>query len=190
MLRHLHKQSTWMLLVGLAMGLLVGVGMMIGMLAAVRSIPASGSPLAETLLHATASHSGKSMAMATGPIDEEVEGVFILDYLTGDLQCYVINARFPTQWSGMFKYNVIQDLGVEQGKDPNYVMVTGQTQFVRGSGVATPAMCTLYVMDANSGNFAAYGLAWNRTAARGPQTQTGTLTRLQQGKARTLEIRQ
>ena len=90
----------------------------------------------------------------------------------------------------MFKYNVINDLGVQQGKDPNYVMVTGQTQFLRGTGVTTPAMCVLYVMDANTGNFAAYGLAWNRTMARGPQVQTGTLTLLQQGKARTLEIRE
>ena len=130
MLRHLHKRSTWMLLAGLAMGLLVGVGMMIGTLVAVRSAPATALLPPETLLHATASHSGKSMAMATGLVDEEAEGVFILDYLTGDVQCYVINPR-TYQWGGMFKYNVINDLGVQQGKDPNYVMVTGQTQFLR-----------------------------------------------------------
>jgi hypothetical protein len=189
MLRHLHKRSTWMLLAGLAMGLLVGVGMMIGTLVAVRSAPATALSLPETLLHATASHSGKSMAMATGLVDEEAEGVFILDFLTGELQCYVINPR-TYQWGGMFKYNVISDLGVQQGKDPNYVMVTGQTQFQRGTGVATPAMCVVYVMDANTGNFAAYGLAWNRTMARGPQVQAGSLTLLQQGKARTLEIRE
>ena len=189
-MRQLHKQSTGMLLAGLAMGLLVGVGMMIGTLVAVRSAPSAGLPFPETLLHATASHSGNSMAMATGYIDEEVEGVFILDYLKGDFQCYVINPRYPTQWSGLFKYNVIRDLGIEQGKDPNYVMVTGHAQFIRGTGVQTPAATVVYVMDANSGHFAAYGLAWNRTMARGPNVQTGTLTLLQQGKARTLEIRQ
>jgi hypothetical protein len=190
MLRQLQKPSAWMLLVGLAMGLLVGIGMMIGTLATRWTLPASGPSLSETLLHASGSHSGKSMAMATGLIDEEAEGLFTLDYLTGDLQCYVLNPRYATQWSGIFKYNVVQDLGIEQGKEPNYVMVTGQTQFVRGTGTQTPAMCVLYVMDANSGNFAAYGLAWNRTMARGPQTQTGTLARLQMGKARTLELRQ
>lgn len=189
MLRHVHKRSAWMLLAGLALGLLVGVGMMIGTLVAVRSAPATGLPLSETLLHATASHSGKSMAMATGLIDEEVEGVFILDFLTGDIQCYVMNPR-TYQWGGMFKYNVINDLGVQQGKDPNYVMVTGQTQFLRGTGVTTPAMCVIYVMDANTGNFAAYGLAWNRTMSRGQAVQTGGLTLLQSGKARTLEIRE
>ena len=189
MLRRLHKRSAWMLLAGLAMGLLVGVGMLIGTLVAVRSAPATALSLPETLLHATASHSGKSMAMATGLVDEESEGVFILDYLTGDLQCYVINPR-TFLWGGMFKSNVIQDLGVQQGKDPNYVMVTGQTQFLRGTGVQAPAMCVVYVLDANTGNFAAYGLAWNKTMARGPQVQTDTLRLLQTGKARTLEIRQ
>ncbi len=190
MLQQMRKQSTWMLLAGLAMGLLIGVGMMVGTLVAVRSAPSAGLTLPETLLHATASHSGKSMAMATGLVDEEVEGLFILDYLTGDLQCYIINPRYPTQWSGLYKYNVLRDLGAEQGKEPNYVMVTGQTQFVRGTSAATPALCVVYVMDANSGNFAAYGLGWNRTAFRSPQVQTGTLTLLQAGKARTLEIRQ
>ncbi len=188
MLRHLRTHSAWMLLAGLAMGLLVGVGMMIGTLTALRTAPATGLAPPETLLHASASHSGKSMAMATGMVDEESEGVFILDYLTGDLQCYVMNPRTFT-WSGMFKSNVIQDLGVQQGKEPNYVIVTGQTQFLRGTGVQTPAMCVVYVMDANTGNFAAYGLAWNRTMARGTQVQTDTLRLLQTGKARTLEIR-
>ncbi len=28
------------------------------------------------------------MAIATGPIDDDSEGVFFLDYLTGDLQCW------------------------------------------------------------------------------------------------------
>ena len=190
MLQQLRKQSLGMLLAGLTTGLLVGVGMLVGALVAVRSAPTNGLQLPETLLHASASHSGKSMAMATGYIDEEVEGVYILDYLTGDLMCYVINPRPPYQWSGIYRYNVIRDLGVEQGKDPNYVMVTGHTQFVRGTGVQTPAMCVLYVMDANTGNFAAYGLLWNRTAARTPGTQQGTLLLLQSGKARTLEIPQ
>ncbi len=161
-----------MLLAGLAMGLLVGVGMMIGTLVAVRQAPAASLQFPETLLHATASHSGKSMAMATGYVDEEAEGVYILDYLTGDLQCWVLNPR-TFQWGGMFKYNVINDLGVQQGKDPNYVMVTGQIQFRRGAGAQMPAMCAVYVADANTGNFAAYGMLWNRTMAAGGAAATG-----------------
>lgn len=189
MLRHLRTRSAWMLLAGLAMGLLVGVGMLIGTLAAVRNAPETALTLPETLLHASGSASGKSMAMATGMIDEETEGLFILDFLTGDLQCYVMSPR-TFQWSGIFKSNVIADLGVQQGKDPNYVLVTGQTQFLRGTGQQTPAMCVAYVMDANSGNFAAYSLVWNKTASRTPQVQTDALRLLQSGKARSVEIRE
>ncbi len=189
MFRRFPKWSLLMLLAGLAMGLLVGVGMMIGTLVAAKQVPTTGLQFPETLLHATASHSGKSMAMATGYVDDEAEGVFILDYLTGDLQCFVLNPR-TIQWGGMFKYNVISDLGVQQGKEPNYVMVTGQVQFRRGAGAQMPAMCVVYVADANTGNFAAYGMLWDRTMAAGGRPQEGMLKLLSTGKARTLEIRE
>jgi hypothetical protein len=127
--------------------------------------------------------------MATGPIDEEVEGLFTLDYLTGELQCFVINPR-NYQWGGVFKANVVSDLGVQQGKKPNYVMVTGMANFQRGAAANAPAMCAVYVADANTGNFVAYGLSWNRTMARGMAPQAGALVKLGVGKARSLEIRE
>jgi sulfur carrier protein len=62
---------------------------------------------------------------------------------------------------------VVRDLGIEQGKKPNYAMVTGTVVFQRGTAArAVPALCAVYVADANTGNFAAYGLPWDRTAAR------------------------
>jgi hypothetical protein len=127
--------------------------------------------------------------MATGPIDSDMEGVFMLDYLTGELHCWVLYPQ-SAQFGGMFKYNVIADLGVQQGKKPNYVMVTGQASFGGRTGVQTPAGCAVYVADANTGNVAAYSLLWNRTMARTGTPQTGTFRLLGTGKARTLEIRE
>ncbi len=40
----------------------------------------------ETVLNASASHGGETFAMATGPVDADVEGLFMLDFLTGELQ--------------------------------------------------------------------------------------------------------
>jgi hypothetical protein len=189
MFRRLRERPVLMLGAGLTLGLLVGVGMMIGALCATSTSRTASSMLPETLLHAAASHSGESMAMATGMIDEDAEGLFILDYLTGELQCWAMYPR-TGQFGGIFKANVIADLGVQQGKKPNYVIVTGGANFVRGGGANTPAMSAVYVADANTGNFAAYGLAWNRTMARAGTPQQGPLILLDKNKARTIEIRE
>ena len=184
------KRPIVMLALGLGAGLLVGVGMMVGTLTTIGHSSSAQFDTPELILDATASHSGKSFAMATGWIDNEIEGLFTLDYLTGDLKCWVINPRNPTQgWTGGFQHNVIADLGVQQGKEPSYVMVTGQANFVRGGMQSTPANCVLYVADANTGNFAAYTIFWNQTMGRAGQLQTGPFQRIGTGKARTLEIR-
>ena len=179
------RRPVLMLAVGLTMGLLVGVGMMIGTLVGVDHQRSPGLTMPETVLHATGSHGGKTFAMATGPIDADMEGVFMLDYLTGELQCQVI---YPNrgQFGGLFKYNVIADLGVQAGKNPDYVMVTGAANFQRGAAATTPAGCAVYVADANTGNFAAYTIMFNRTLYRAGAPQQGTFTLLGAGKARDL----
>ena len=129
------------------------------------------------------------MGMATGPIDEEVEGCFFLDFLTGDVQCAVINAR-SGELAGVFKGNVIKDLGIEQGKKPAYRMVTGAVNFIGATGAARPARSVLYVLDTNSGNFAGYTLNWNRTLATARRPQAGALVALIKGNARAAQIRE
>lgn len=178
-----------MLVVGLTMGLLVGVGMMIGTLVGV------GHQQSPLVLHASGSHGGETFAMATGMIDNDIEGVFMLDFLTGELQCRVLYPHRVGQYPqlggfpGQFKYNVIADLGVQAGKKPDYVMVTGSASFTRGAAANSPAGCVVYVADANTGNFAAYTIMFNRTMYRGGGPQQGTFTLLGAGKAREVVIR-
>ncbi len=186
--------STWFatrpfstLIVGLTMGLLVGIGMMTS---SPGTTPRSGPAvlqMPETLLHATASHSGDSLVMATGWMDAEIEGLFTLDCLTGDLQCFVVNPQVRGI-GAVFHHNVIGDIGVVQGKKPNYVMVTGQASFARGTTLAAPARCVVYVADANTGKFAAYTLLWNRTMFRNT-LPAGGFTLLGTGTARNVPIR-
>jgi hypothetical protein len=174
---------------GLTMGLLVGVGMLVGALVA---RPASSTPVLqfpETLLHASGSHSGESFAMATGMFDEQVEGLFMLDYLTGDLNCSVLTPQVAA-FTVQCHYNVCADLGVEQGKKPNFVMVTGVASFRRGSNMLNPASSVVYIADANSGNFAAYGVVYNATMLKTGTPQKGTFKLLGAGKARALAIRE
>lgn len=176
------------LLVGLTIGLLVGTGTMIGtQFTTARTGPAT-IQMPETLLHATASHSRDSLVMATGWMDAEIEGLFTLDCLTGDLQCFVINPQVRGIGAA-FHHNIIGDLGAVQGKKPNYVMVTGRANIAKGTGLAAPARCVVYVADANTGRFAAYTLVWNRTMFLANTPPAGGFTLLGTGTARNVPIR-
>ena len=189
MSRWFTRRPVLMLAVGLTMGLLVGVGMMIGTIVGLDHQRSPGLTMPETVLHATGSHGGETFAMATGPIDTDVEGVFMLDFLTGELQCRVVYPHRNGQFGGLFKYNVITDLGVQTGKKPDYVLVTGAANFTRGAATTTPAGCAVYVADANTGNFAGYTFMFNRTAYRAGAPQTGTFVLLGVGKAREIIMR-
>ncbi|MBC8872142.1 MAG: hypothetical protein H8E44_22145 [Planctomycetes bacterium] len=187
--------STWFatrplltLLIGLTVGLLAGIGMVIGTLATTDRSRGATRQMPETLLHATASHGSESLIMATGWMDTDVEGLFTLDCLTGDLQCCVVNPQVAS-FGAVFKYNVIGDLGAVQGKKPNYVMVTGQASFTQGTALAAPARSVVYVADANTGRFAAYSLMWNRTMFRSNTQPAGGFALLGTGTARVLPIR-
>jgi hypothetical protein len=189
MFKGFKANSILMLAAGLCMGLLFGVGMLVGALAATSYFAESRIEFPETALHATASHGGNSLALATGSIDEESEGLFVLDYLTGDLQCWVLNSRTGT-FLGQFKHNVVADLGIEKGKQPDYAMVTGTISPRGFSGNVKPANSVLYVADCNSGNVAVYAVPWNRSAAAAFAPQTGAMTRLAVGKGRNVITRE
>lgn len=148
---------------GLGTGLLVGVGMFIGSFATRGVDPAalSAPPIA---LNATATSASDTMAIATGPISDGVEGLFTLDFLTGDLKCSFINARFG-RIGGLYRRNVAADLGVAAGKQPKYLMVTGQLPLRGAVGNTRAADTAVYVCDANSGKWACYILPVNNQAA-------------------------
>jgi hypothetical protein len=142
-----------------------------------------------TRLHAAAAVQNEAYAMATGPIDEDVEGLFILNALTGDLQCSVMSIR-TGRFAGLFRTNVLNDLGLDPAKRPSYLMTTGQIAFPRGPGAARPAFSIVYVLDTTSGNFAAYGLPWRRDMANTGRPQAGPLTLQDVGQGPTAVIRE
>jgi hypothetical protein len=178
---------------GLAAGLLLSLAVAVGVAIGVGVQPAPEMTLAErwlgeTSLHASGATGGKSLAMATGIIDEGTEGVFVLDFLTGDLQCWVINPRLG-KFTNAFKTNVIADLGIEQGKTPDYVMTVGVADF-RGGPSSALARSVVYVADGNTGNVACYAVPWTRAAANAGAPQAGALQRVERWQARLVAIQQ
>jgi hypothetical protein len=178
-----------MLIAGLLLGLTIGGAMTVGVLLGQRTNSVAQLPGFEDLrLKAMASHGGDNFAIATGPVDDEVEGLFTVDYLTGDLQCFVPNPRTGGM-AGMFKANVANDLAVERGKKPYYLIATGQFNFASSTGNQRPASCLVYIVDANSGDVACYTFPWNKSATAAGVTQATPMTLAGKWKARNIAIR-
>ena len=174
---------------GLGLGALLGVGLLVGSWATLAWFGTPTFTFPETALHATATDSGDTFAIATGLVADGIEGIFFLDFLTGDMQCWVINGR-TGQTGGYFVQNVVADLGVETGrKNPQYLMVTGQALMQRGTSVLKPCDSLVYVADANTGNFAVYALPWNRQATAVNRPQQAPMVLIFKGSARNLDIR-
>jgi hypothetical protein len=139
----------------------VSIGVLIGfLLAAV--MPARP-------LHAVATHGADGFALATGLIDNNIEGVYFLDYLTGDLKGAVLNLNTGV-FTTFYQRNVLKDLQVEGGKAPKFLMVTGISQLRQRGNQFQAAAAVIFVMECTSGNLAAYGVPWNVGRATLPST--------------------
>ena len=80
-----RRRKAWLLVgLGLALGLSIGGAMTAGvLLGRSTGTNSAASALDELKLRAVASHGNETFAIATGVVDEEVEGLFCLDFLTG-----------------------------------------------------------------------------------------------------------
>ena len=96
-----------------------------------------GGVLPNTPLHAVATDRIDTFAMATGPVDDDVEAVFFLDFLTGDLRAVVLG-RQGKGFTAFYEYNaVFNDLGIDPNKTPKFMMVTGSANLRRGGGAVS-----------------------------------------------------
>jgi hypothetical protein len=164
-----------------AVGLALGVGMLIG---------GAGSSRSELPLFATATDRNDTLSMCTFSLGEGVEGVATLDGLTGELKVFVINPK-TAKFNMAGKTNVLTPLKVERGKKVSLLMVSGMARFAggAGAGINVGDGC-LYVMDGNSGKFVCYGLAYAPNAlATGVEGEV-VINLLDGNTARTVNIKQ
>jgi hypothetical protein len=115
----------------------------------------------ESPLHAVATDRYDTFAMATGPVDEDIEAVFFLDFLTGDLQARVLNKQ-AGKFTAFFGANVLEALALDPSKNPRYLMVTGIANLRRGGVRLQPSRSVVYVAEITTGNVAAYAIPWDR----------------------------
>jgi hypothetical protein len=120
-------------------------------------------------LHATATHGLDKFAIATGLVDDGVEALYFLDYLTGDMRAAVLNPK-TGRFNSYFTRNIAADFG-GAGRSTGYLMVTGSADMPRGANNFQFAQSVVYVADVTTGSVAAYTIPWNSTyqAAGRPQ---------------------
>lgn len=141
----------------------------------------------ETWLHAAAAQGEGTLSIATGPIEPGIEGLFVLDSISGDLTCGVLNPR-TGQIAGLFRRNVAVDLGVEQGKQPKYLLVTGAFELKSQVSNIRPAMSLVYVADSTTGRYAGYMMPWNTQVINQNQTVVQTFHPIGGGSARNVPL--
>ena len=133
------------------------------------------------LLNAAAAVSGEKYSIATGIVSEEADGFFVLDHNSGLLQCNVIYPRVGGKFMARFSTNVNEAVGTG-AKGGKYMMLTGRAQFPRASN--NPAAATVvYVMDTASGNYACFGIPYDRVTANANRPQQGAMRLLTTGTA-------
>ncbi|HEX6984581.1 MAG TPA: hypothetical protein VF170_04355 [Planctomycetaceae bacterium] len=95
-------------------------------------------------------------AMVTAEFDVTnfVEGVFVLDFLTGQLRGSVMDPR-NAKFSVLYARNIAADFAVNPNEPGTYAIVAGRTNLPRVRGVS-PATACIYVAELNSGKVVCY----------------------------------
>ncbi|HEY4307959.1 MAG TPA: hypothetical protein VGN12_00780 [Pirellulales bacterium] len=164
-----RRSPGWLILV-----LLVGVGL--------------GALVPRAPLHAVATDHTDNFAIATGPVDDELEALFLLDFLTGSLKCAVLSTS-TGKFNSAFETSVMDDLGLKANQNPKFMMVTGAAGLRRQGGQMQPGNAVVYVADTSSGRVVAYAVPWTRGLATSVMPFKGQLFRLDVLQFRTQAVR-
>ena len=169
-------KSSWIFM---AVGLAVGIAM--GMYAA--------GMWPQTPVYALSTHGQDNFAMCTGYMDDQVEGVYVLDSLTGDLQCAVASIQ-NGKFASLFKYNLAKDFP-GAAKNPKYLLVSGDANIRAGAGAGNiaPSRSMVYVAELTSGHINSYAVAWNGALATAGQPQGGAIIPVDKWKFRNVAVR-
>ena len=132
------------------------------------------------ILEATSAVTSEKYSMATGAVSEDADGLFVLDHNSGLLQCSIIYPRVG-RFMAQFSINIADAVGAG-GKGGKYMMLTGRADFPRASNRPS-AQTVVYVIDSATGNYACYGVPFDRTAMNSNRAQKGALVWIASGTA-------
>lgn len=110
-------------------------------------------------VHAVATDGLDTFAVATGPIEEDLEAFYFVDFLTGELKGAALNTQ-SGQFTTMFApRNLMADLGLPQTlRNPKYSIVTGLARMVNRGSLLRPGISVIYITEETTGATAAYAV--------------------------------
>ena len=190
----MRAQDSLMVTRGVLLTAIVGLMLLASAFTAVGFVVANRFEKADNaelpaILRADAATSGRGLSLATGFVAREIDALFVLDHLTGNLQCWMLNPQ-TGQIGGIFKTNVNGDLGVTKAGDVDFVMVTTRIRTAgrQREGNLRPGESLVYVGDGNTGKVVGYGFQFvpAQFNERDGTVQQGEMIVVTQGLARGL----
>jgi hypothetical protein len=114
---------------------------------------------------ASTSDRSQQFAMITVPVGlqgaglhDPLEGIFVLDFLTGQLKGAVLN-RNAGMFAAQYYRNIADDFKLPPKAEPQYAISTGIGQLA-GRGGLTYASGVIYVGELKSGKVVCYAFPW------------------------------
>jgi hypothetical protein len=106
------------------------------------------------------------VGVSAAGINDPMDCVFILDFLTGQLKGAAVN-RQAGRFASFYFRDLAEDFKVDAQADPHYCMVSGYAQ-IPNQNQMPMASGMLYIGELSSGKLAAYAFPWREQGLGAP----------------------
>lgn len=128
-------------------GLGLGVGLVLGVLAA--------GWWPDSPVHAVATDRHENFAICTSTVDDSLEAVYFLDFLTCELKTSVVLPQ-TNEFTTAYVRDIRKDLMIDPAEKPHFLMVSGVHRVQPNSDMPRGARSVLYVAELNTGRMVSY----------------------------------
>lgn len=162
------KQGGWWLATGVIIGLVLG--------GLVPPMP----------LHGSTAASVEGFSICSAELESGQEGIYYLDYQTGDLSGAFLHPR-NYKFINLYKYNILKDFA--EAKTPKFMMISSSTPMIFPQGNIRPSVGIVYVVEITSGIACAYAAPYATNRESIPTATNEALRLVDKIKFRSLAIR-
>ncbi len=122
-------------------------------------------------LHGSTAATVEGFSVVTAELEPGQEGIYYLDYQTGDLAAAFLHPR-TGKFINLYKHNILKDFA--DAKTPKFMMVSSSTPMIFPQGNIRPSVGIVYIVEVTSGLACAYTApyATNRESIPAPTNES------------------